>query len=381
MPVSSSIEASAVSVPGPVTWPAPEFSIILPTFRERQNLVPLLAKIATAIPDVAWEVIIVDDDSPDGTAEAAKELGAYDGRIRCLRRIGRRGRSGACIEGILASQAPFVAVMDADLQHDETLLAGMFAALNRDQADLVIATRYAEGGDAASHKPFRLWLSQLATRLTRGILDVHVSDPMSGFFAIKRPLFDRLAHKLSSQGFELLLDLLATTRDAPRIKELPYRFRTRLHGESKLDARVGMDFLGLLVAKATRDLVPLRFLSFALVGMIGTLVHLGVLLLTHETLGVPFTAAQTIAAFAAMTSNFALNNELTYAERRLRGFAALRGLALFYVVCSLGMLSNVGVATWIFVVDAKWWMAGLIGSLVGLVWNYAVSTTLVWRVQ
>ena len=271
--------------------------------------------------------------------------------------------------------------MDADLQHDETLLADMFDALKRDEADLVIATRYGKGGDAASHRPFRLWLSQLATRLTRGILDVDVSDPMSGFFAIKRPMFDKLARNLSSHGFELLFDLLATTKDPPRIKELPYSFRTRLHGETKLDARVGMDFLELLLAKATRDLVPLRFLSFALVGLIGTVVHLAVLSFAYEIFNVPFMTAQIIAAFASMTSNFVLNNELTYAECRLRRLGALKGLALFYVVCSLGMLSNIGVANWLFVANSKWWVSGLIGSLVGLVWNYAVSTTLVWRVK
>lgn len=369
----------AAPAAGAVVWPAPEISIILPTFREQENLAPLMARIAAALPGVRWEAIVVDDDSPDGTAEVAKEMGAQDGRIRCIRRIGRRGLAGACIEGMLASQATFVAVMDADLQHDETLLAKMLDALRSGEADLVVATRYAEGGDAGGLAGWRAWISRFATDLTRRLLDIRVSDPMSGFFALRRAAFDRLARDLSTQGFKILLDILATSKGTLRIKEMPFVFRARLHGESKLDAGVGLDFLGLLVAKGTRDLVPIRFLSFALIGVVGTGVHLLALSLGHEVLGVPFTAAQAVAAFVAMTSNFLLNNALTYAERRLRGLAALKGLVLFYVVCSLGMLSNVGVATWIFAADAKWWIAGLIGSLVGLVWNYAVSTTLVWR--
>jgi dolichol-phosphate mannosyltransferase len=372
---------AAIPMPTSTATQPPELSIVIPTFCERENLAPLMARIDKALAGAAWEAIIVDDDSPDGTAAEARALGGRDARIRCLRRIGRRGLAGACIEGMLASQAPFTAVMDADLQHDETLLPRMLDALRHDKADLVVATRYALGGDAGSLAGWRGKLSRVATELARRLLNSRVIDPMSGFFAIRREAFDTLAPNLSTQGFKILLDILATSKGRLRIKELPFVFRARLHGESKLDARVGLDFLGLLLKKGTRDLVPLRFLSFALVGLSGVAVHLAILFLAIRAFAVPFTAAQTTAALMAMTSNFALNNEITYAEGRLRGIAAMKGLALFYIVCSLGMLSNVGVATWIFAANGRWWIAGLVGSVVGLVWNYAMSTAAVWRVH
>jgi dolichol-phosphate mannosyltransferase len=202
---------------------------------------------------------------------------------------------------------------------------------------------------------------------------------MSGFFMIRRDRFEQLAPLLSVQGFKILLDIVATARGELRTVEVPYTFGTRVHGESKLDSMVALDFLGLLLAKFTHDVISLRFLLFAMVGGIGLFVHLGTLFVAHQVLSFPFAEAQAAGAFVAMTSNFILNNFLTYRDQRLKGLAILRGLLIFYLVCSVGLLANVGVAFSVYDQEPIWWLAGAAGALMGVVWNYAMSGLFVWR--
>src|SRR4051794_17616310 len=313
----------------------PELSVVVPTFNERDNVVALFRKLEAALAGRAWEVIYVDDNSPDGTWDVVRALAREDSRVRCIRRIGRRGLSGACIEGILASSAPCAAVIDADLQHDETQLPKMLALLQGGEADLVVGSRYIEGGSADSFDRQRAGASMLATQVAKRVLRVEIADPMSGFFMIRRDRFEQLAPELSTQGFKILLDVVATAHGALRITEIPYTFGARLHGESKLDSVVALDFLGLVLAKLTHDAVSLRFLLFALVGSVGVLVHLVALFIALEVFEFPFPEAQACGALLAMTSNFMLNNFLTYRDQRLKGFAILRGLVVFYLVCSV----------------------------------------------
>ena len=357
----------------------PQLSVIVPTFNERDNVTTLYRRLETALTGVAWEVIFVDDNSPDGTWNVVRELARQDSRVRCIRRIGRRGLSGACIEGILASSAPCAAVIDADLQHDETQLPKMLALLQAGSADLVGGSRYVEGGSADSFNKQRAGASALATEVAKRVLRVQIADPMSGFFMIRRDRFEQLAPQLSTQGFKILLDIVATAHGELRIQEIPYSFGARLHGESKLDSMVALDFLGLVLAKLTHDVVSLRFLMFAMVGSIGLFVHLGTLFVALRLFDVPFPQAQAAGALVAMTSNFILNNFLTYRDQRLKGFAILRGLLLFYLVCSVGLFANVGVAFSVYDQEPIWWLAGAAGALMGVVWNYAMSGLFVWR--
>jgi dolichol-phosphate mannosyltransferase len=358
---------------------APQLSVIVPTFNECDNVTTLLRRLETALAGTAWEVIFVDDNSPDGTWNVVRDLARRDGRVRCIRRVGRRGLSGACIEGILASSAPFAAVIDADLQHDETQLPNMLALLRGGEFDLVIGSRYIEGGSADSFDRQRAGASAFATGLARRVLRVKIADPMSGFFMIRRDRFEQLAPQLSTQGFKILLDIVATAGGHLRIKEIPYSFAARLHGESKLDSIVALDFLGLVLAKLTHDAVSLRFLLFATVGSIGILVHFVGLFVALRAFHLPFTAAQGCGAFSAMTGNFVLNNFLTYRDQRLSGLALLRGLVVFYLVCSVGLAANVGVAFSVYDQEPIWWLAGAAGALMGVVWNYAISGLFVWR--
>jgi dolichol-phosphate mannosyltransferase len=357
----------------------PQLSVVVPTFNERDNVTVLYRRLDATLKDICWEVVFVDDNSPDGTWEVVRGLARQDSRVRCIRRIGRRGLSGACIEGILASSAPYAAVIDADLQHDESQLPKMVGLLQSGEAELVVGSRYVEGGSADSFDKGRAGISALATEVARRVLKVEIADPMSGFFMIRRERFEQLAPQLSIQGFKILLDIVATAQGKLRTIEVPFTFGSRQHGESKLDSMVALDFLGLVLAKLTHDVVSLRFLLFAMVGSIGLVVHLVALFITLEVFKQPFAEAQAVGALVAMTSNFILNNFLTYRDQRLKGFAILRGLLLFYLVCSVGLFANVGVAFSVYDQEPIWWLAGAAGALMGVVWNYAMSGLFVWR--
>jgi dolichol-phosphate mannosyltransferase len=357
----------------------PELSIVVPTYNEKGNVGELVRRLDRVLGDIPWEVIFVDDNSPDKTYEAVKLIARGDSRVRCIHRIGRRGLSGACIEGILASAAPTVAVMDADLQHDESILPKMYQAI-RDGADLVIGTRYA-GEEASSHglSPIRQWGSNQATNLARKFLHINVTDPMSGFFMLPRARVDAVVDKLSGEGFKILLDIIASTPTQLKTIEIPYHFRQRVAGESKLDTLVTAEYLGLLFSKLSGGFLPIRFLMFLVVGATGIMVHLATLQASLHTFGFAFPSAQLIATLVAMAWNFVLNNQLTYRDRRLKGIKFLYGMATFYVVCSLGMFANVGAASWLFERQPNQIVAGLAGAILGSVFNYAASSVLTWR--
>jgi dolichol-phosphate mannosyltransferase len=357
----------------------PELTIVVPTFNEHDNVVPLIERLDTALAGVAWEAIFVDDDSPDGTAALVREVARRDPRVRCIQRIGRRGLAGACIEGMLASSAPYVGVIDADLQHDEAILPQMLAALRREDCDMVVGSRYASGGGVGDWAVRRQRASALATRLAGLIAKTDIADPMSGFFMLRRAVFERVMRGLSTQGFKILLDILATADPPLRIREIPYQFRARAAGESKLNTLVAWEFGMLLADKLIGHIVPVRFALFALIGGLGVFVHMAVLATGLKLFGLSFVAAQTSAALVAMTVNFFLNNLFTYADRRLKGWRMLRGLLSFYVICSFGTAANIGIAAYLFSQQEVWWVAGIAGIVVGSVWNYAVSSVFTWQ--
>lgn len=376
------LAAREVAAAEPVVAPAPELSVVVPCYNERANVAPLVAALEAALAGIAWEVIFVDDSSPDGTASEVQRLAVADGRVRCIRRIGRRGLSSAVIEGALASSARYVAVMDGDLQHDETRLPAMLAVLRAGGADLVVGSRHAAGGDAAGlGSSWRHRVSGLGIGLARLFLPVRLADPLSGFFALPRPLFERLAPRLTGAGFKILLDLVLAAGKDLRVVEVPFVFRPRRAGESKLDVLVAIQFAALLLDKVSGGLLPLRFAAFACVGAIGVLVNLAVLGVLTKLAGLGFELAQSLATVVAMLANFELNNRVTYRDQRLRGRLLWQGRLLFVLVCGIGAVANVGIAGMLYRRHAGWSLAGAAGAAIGVVWNYAVSATLVWRVR
>ena len=355
-------------------------AIVLPTLEERDNLAPLIARITAALGDVEWEAIVVDDDSADGTADEARRLGLVDPRVRVIQRIGRRGLASAAIEGMCATAAPLVAVMDADHQHDPALLPAMLAAVERGECDVAVASRFIAGASAQGLASARRERgSRLANRIARRMVGIELSDPMSGFFLLPAATARRLAPRLSGIGFKILLDLLASAPGSLRVREFPLAFAARRTGESKLDRAVAFDFLVGLYDKTLGRLIPTRFALFGTVGGLGVLVHVAVLALVFRGLGTTFVPAQALATFAAMTFNFWLNNWLTYRDRRLRGARALmRGWAGFCATCAIGAVANVAVAGLLAGRGIHWLLAAMAGILVGAVWNYALSSRFVW---
>lgn len=354
----------------------PEITVVVPAFRERENIPQLLQALEQALAGLDWETIVVVDDADDGSEALVRERAQQDPRVRCIQRIGRRGLASACIEGMLASSAPYLAVMDADLQHDETLVPQLLETARREDADLAVASRYMAGGSTGELTPSRVRVSRVASALSASLCE-GLTDPMSGFFVVRRTFLDRVMRNLYGRGFKILLDLIAAARGDIRIVELPYRMRSREHGESKLGARVVAEFFMLLLYHLMGRLLPARFFLFAAVGASGVGVHLGALWLFYAVSG-HFLLSQALATGVAMTSNFFLNNVITYGDQRLRGRAMWRGLFTFYAACGIGALINLAIADWLFLKSLPYWAAGLGGALIAAFWNFFTTASFTW---
>ncbi|MCJ2179548.1 glycosyltransferase [Novosphingobium album (ex Hu et al. 2023)] len=392
MKITSSDLAQAADAAAAVASRPLELAVVLPTYNERKNVATMIARLEKALADIAWEVIFVDDNSPDGTSDEARRLSLTDPRVRCIQRIGRRGLASAAIEGMCSTAAPVVAVMDADHQHDPELLPQMLMAVTSGEYDLAYASRFAEGASTeAWGRPDRVKASGLANRIANKVTGVELTDPMSGFFMLRTETLRNDAHRLSGVGFKILLDILATVDRPLRVKEFPLNFAARAEGESKLDQTVVFEFLVGLYDKWLGRIIPTRFALFGTVGGLGVLVQLGALwVLLHHIFGerfvygnwsesTTFNTANTLAAVIAMTFNFVLNNELTYSDKRLRGFGPLmRGWAQFGVTCSLGLLTNVGSAAVLKTIGIHDVIAVVTGIILGSVWNFALSSKFVW---
>ncbi len=357
----------------------PELAVIIPTLNEIENIDPIVARLDAVLKGVDWEVVFVDDDSQDGTAEHVRELGAKRPDVRVLHRIGRSGLASACIEGMLATSAPYLAVMDADLQHDESLLPEMLALVKRENLDIVVGSRNVGTGSMGEFAAHRQALSRLGARFSTLVCRCELTDPMSGFFLLRRQFFESVVRRLSGIGFKILVDLLASAQAPVRLRELPYRFRNRERGESKLDFNTALEYFLLLADKLFGEVIPARFLAFALVGSFGVVIYLSILGLLYRRAGMPFIEAQGVATVFAMTMNFLLNNMLTFRDLRLRGWNVLKGLATFYLACTVGSVANIALADFCMNRGLPWYLAAVIGLMVGSVWNFGVTSVITWR--
>ena len=357
----------------------PDVSVVVPTFNDRENVLELTHRIEQSLQGISWEIIYVDDDSPDRTAELLRDLAAQDPRIRCIQRIGRRGLSSACIEGMLSSSAPYLAVIDADLQHDERLLPQMLAELARGEVDIVVGSRYTLGASIGESDAGRAPLSRVAGRLSRSLVPYGLTDPMSDFFMLRRTAFDHALRKLSAIGSQILTDLFASSPQPLRFKELAYEFRSRRPADSKLDSLTLWGSAMLRMDKTFGHIVPVRFVAFALVGAMGVAVHFAMLTLLFRFADLRFAESQAAATVFTMSVNFVLNNQLTYRDQRLHGLQWVRGWLSFNLACGVGGIMNVGLATYLYQISGTWYFAAIAGIVVGAVWNYAVTKSLTWN--
>jgi dolichol-phosphate mannosyltransferase len=356
-----------------------EFAVVVPTFNEVDNVEAIVAALDSALVGIHYEIVFVDDWSKDGTARRIGEIAADRKDVRVVRRYRRNGLSSAVIEGMMATMAPVVAVIDGDGQHDERLLPNLFRLVANDVADVAIGSRYCENGSTGEWTSLRLRGSQWATRLSRLVLQAPVMDPMSGFFAVRREKVEALLPHMSSRGFKILFDLLTSSPAPLRAVELPFEFRTRTAGESKLGTGVVFDYLVMIADRLMRKVVPPRIVMFGAVGTLGLGVHLAVLRAALTIGQTTFAVAQFFAVIVAITFNFLANNSVTFRDRRLRGFKMLGGLLSFYAVCGLGALANIGTGTVLFASHHRWWISGVAGAVVGSLWNFAAATLVTWR--
>lgn len=356
-----------------------ELTVVVPTFNERANVPLVVERLSAVLRGIAWEVVFVDDDFPDETAAVARGIALRDARVRVIRRLGRRGLSTACVEGVLSSAAPIFAIMDGDLQHDETMLPEMLRRLRAEDLDVVVGSRYMDGDRTEGlDNPFRQWASRTGGKVAGLVLHAELTDPMSGFFVMTRQAFDATVRNLSQQGFKILLDLFASSPRPLRFAEIPCRFNARQHGESKLDTMAAWEFGILVLDKLVGRFVPVRFVIFAGVGATGVVIHLAVLWLL-TVVHFNFTISTAVAVIAAMTWNFVFNNIITYRDQQLRGSAFIGGLLSFYAIGAVGAVGNIGIAQLLFEQGGSWWIAGIAGALIGVVWNFTMSSVFTWR--
>lgn len=357
-----------------------QLSIVVPTFNECDNVRPLFHLLESTLEGIAFEVIYVDDDSTDGTYHHLRAMAQADTRVRVIRRVGRRGLASACIEGMMSAAAPFIAVMDADLQHDETILPEMLRRIQTERLDIVIASRNITGGSMGEFAEHRQALSSLGAKLSQVATKSKVSDPMSGFFLLRRKFLDEVIYEVSGVGFKILLDLLASSRRPVNFAEVPYQFRNRQHGESKLDAMVMIEYLELLLEKATKGLIPASFIFFAGVGAIGSILHLSFVLLLWRLNQWDFTSAYMTATLVAITSNFLLNNAIAFRNYRLKGFGqVLTGWLSFLLACSFGAFLSSRIAQSLIAEGNSWIISILCGIFIASLWNYAITRILTWK--
>ncbi|MGY8815793.1 MAG: glycosyltransferase [Gammaproteobacteria bacterium] len=355
-----------------------ELSIIVPTFNERENIQPFVNAIKNVLKNINWELIFVDDDSPDGTSSLVRELANNDNRIRCIQRIRRRGLSSACVEGILASSSKYLCIMDADMQHDESLIPKIYLLLLNENLDMVIASRYISHGSTGTLPGLRRIISLVATKISQKVLKVNVTDPMSGFFMVNREFFEKIKYRISGRGFKILLDFIVSSREPVKFKELPYTMRSRTRGDSKLNFLVVWDFFILVLNRFLGEILPYRFISFMTVAFSGLILHLLILWIMYDISNLNFTLSQSVATFIAMTTNYIFNNIFTYHDNKKSGNYFWRGLLSFYLVCMLGAIVNVALATELFQRSVPWILSGIFGALAGAIWNFTVSSIFVW---
>lgn len=367
-------------------------TVISPTYNEADNVAPLVQAVGSALEGLDYEIVIVDDDSPDRTWERAEQLERAGQRVRSLRRMGRRGLGFAVIDGFRAAQGELVACIDSDLQHDPAILPEMARALN-DGADLAIGCRYTAGGGTRDWNFGRRLGSWMATRMAQVFLGVRLKDPMSGYFMMRRTDFMKIQDRLDGEGFKILLEI-TSTMDAAKVSEIPYTFGPRRAGESKLSRHVAWAYLRQLYRLSWLGrVIPVEFVKFSVVGAIGVVVNLLAMMAIFRWAGLTDWRASLAASAIATVSNYVLNNVWTFRHRVRKGMTFLSGYLMYlifaavglavtttsYVALSAAIAKYVGPGTHYHALPA--WVlliCQLMAIVLGTYFNYALNKAFTW---
>jgi dolichol-phosphate mannosyltransferase len=352
-------------------------SLIIPTYNEKENIKPLVERVQKALNGYNYEIVFVDDNSRDGTIDIANELAArYP--IKLLVRRNEKGLATAVIHGIKNCSGKYVCVMDADLQHPPEKLPELFKAVENG-ADIAFASRYVPGGGCPQWGLIRRIISKGATKVSHVLLPSsrRVKDPMSGFFIFKRENVN--AEKLKPIGYKIALEILLIG-NFNKVAEVPFVFEERTAGQSKLKAKTQIDYLKHVISLMKRTGEYKRFAKFIAVGLSGTLVNEGILLLVNSLTDWNHFVRLIPGIEVSIITNFLLNDTFTFADRRTGKTASFfRRLTRFNFIALAGAFINWGVGTLLITQGVNDYLALFIGIVVAFVWNYFLSTVWAWR--
>ena len=358
-------------------------SIVIPTFNEVENIIPLLKNLTALVNDFEYEIIIVDDDSPDGTSDAVNKYMKFNKRIKLITRIGRSGLSSAIKEGLIFAQGKYLLVLDGDGQHHPSFILNMLREIKKNESDVVIGSRFLNDSKVEGLSNKRSLGSKIANKLAR--ISLHrnyskITDYLSGCFCLEKEMTKKFIRKIEINGFKFLYELLSLSKGKLAVNEVPLIFKERRFGNSKLDIAIVWDFLISIIHNLTLRILPRRAISFGMVGISGVFVQLFVTSCLVEIFLVDFYNALPFAVIIAATSNFLINNQVTFRSDRLKNSALLIGLLKFLIVASLPVIANVGITTAFYkYISADTFVAQIAGIAIVYAWNYLASSSFVWK--
>ena len=358
-------------------------SIVIPTFNEVKNIIPLLKKLLSLFDDYDYEIIIVDDDSPDGTSEEVEKYMKDKKTIKLITRIGRSGLSSAIKEGLIFAKGKYLLVLDGDGQHHPSFLLNMIDEIKKNKSDIVIGSRFLPSSKLEGLSKKRSLGSKIANKVASISLNKNYSkltDYLSGCFCLNRDSTKNFIRRIEINGFKFLYELLSLSKGKLNVKEVPLNFQERRHGNSKLDLAIIWDFIISIIHNFTFRIMPRRAISFGLVGLSGVFVQLFITYFLTNLLLLKFYDALPIAVISAATSNFLINNQVTFRSNRLKGSALLVGLLKFFLVASLPVIANIGITTAVYeYISADTLIAQIAGIAIVYAWNYLASSSFVWN--
>lgn len=359
-------------------------SLILPTLNEEENLKVLLPNLHYILKDYSYEIIVVDDNSTDQSRKVAENLFSDEINGFIHHRIKLLGLSSAIYDGFNLATGEVVVVMDADLQHDPKILPQMIQSIISNNSDICIASRNIENGGYGDLSRMRKFLSKSGIWIANFFLNMNLSDPMSGYFALSRDLFDEVKGRINPRGFKILLEIIYKSSNI-RIAHVPYHFKARRHGETKLTPAIGFEYLLALIDLKVGWIISYRFLQFCFVGFLGSCFNFMIFSLCM-TLKIPLLQSVFYAASFGMVWSFLANNFITFSESRYVQKKLLIGGAIYLIFSLPGLLVQISVTVFLFNLfsavlnlNIHYYFIYIAAVIFGAILNYFIHLKITWK--